>query len=561
MNRIFDIGRIAFIFIAVVICMSSRAAGISIDGFFVGDALRSAPEYCSLMSASLSWDDYSAGEGGYDDSQSRSWEFSATRRFGCASTPDDLLLPMTVNSCWRRDGRLYAARYGSMSMPSHCEIIELDDEGTVVAAVDLGVDPVALKICYVDDEDMLYSWGYGAGTTSFAKSSPIDPSKRVKIAEFTMPVAQRPSSLAYCPVDGKFYYTDNSGRLGLISAAGEISEVRDVMAGDYQGDTDGMRDNRGGTALIWSDTLNGFLWSYPSRGGDNGKLCLIPYDISKPVETVVEFDGDKFYSAFLTPAEEVSHAAPAPVQISQVDFTPGDRAATVSYRLPSVRVDGKTLVERLEWKASVDGETVNEGSADPGAVISVLYEGLERGEHTLALMATCGGLESEQASVTRYFGFGTPLPVSWVRMAAIDGESPERCEASWPATSGSMEGAPLDEDNLVYDIFLDGELMYAGIREERCVVTLPVSDRDMEYIVGVRVRTPEGLSDITYAPPYGLADVENITDGYAAYVVYDTCGRMAGRYATPGALADLQLSPGVYLVVDSVSGVCFKIVR
>jgi len=510
---------------------------IELSGFITGEGSRTNPEYCSYADFVLT-----------DGEQTPDLTLSTESRYGVAYTPDDLLLPLTVNSAWRRDGVLYTMRYGNMSSPSYCRLIGYDEQGIEVTSAELDPAYVNYKTAYDAEGDKLYSWVKWGDETAFVSWSTDSPGEYTKIASFAMSIAERPSSLARCPRDGNYYYTDNSGALWSITPQGARVKVRDLCSSDYLGDTSGLRDNRGGSGLVWCGELDSFLWSYPLRSEAKGVLARIPADTSEEVEVLWSFDADKFIAAFIDmPAPS---RTPAPVQISDVQFTPGSYSASVTYRLPSVTEDGDEINDPLDWTATVDGKEWKQGTTPAGGNVTVTYDALSRGEHTLGLYVSLDSNRSEEGRVTRFFGYGAPDAVEWVKLEQKDGGTETQCVGSWSVAERSTEDAPLDHEHLSYDVYLNGEVLYAGVKEEYCDVMLPEADGYQSYTLGVRVRTPEGISDIVESAPYGIASTMCMSEEAGKISLYT----LGGILVFEGIRSELLVSPpkpGIYVMTDS----------
>lgn len=401
---------------------------------------------------------------------------------------------MTMTGGWLRNGRVCGLNsmifmggmlgYGQVKLDLNTGEV-LDFRQLTVDAND--VTNIYLSTAYRMLDDRVYGFGEAGDGEAYAFKSAdadnIDTSKVVCEVTFEeMCVA-----LTYNVQEDMFYGVTTQGKFVSVSPAGTVTEIMDLGIRGFSAAI---------TGLTYSPRDHAYIYNAYMEDRSSAMYAIDP--IAKTCTKIYDNLGGEEYTFLLCTRDNVEDDAPATPEYVSYGFTGASNDGTITYRLPSVTADGTALSGTLDWRVTVDGVKVSDGTGSAGAEIAAALSGIADGMHTFAFSAGKNGKWSVPVTLTRWVGADYPSAPSDVTLTEN--------KATWTAPATSEHDGFVDYAAITYKVKLNGKEV-ATTSATECDITLPEGEQYTSYIVEVTAvaagkESAPGLSNyITYGTP------------------------------------------------------------
>lgn len=224
-------------------------------------------------------------------------------------------------------------------------------------------------------------------------------------------------------------------------------------------------------AMAWSPSHKAFLYNALTGDADNhdSKFYLLD-PASKSVTLQANLsDGEEYY-VFFSEKDVVDAKAPAEFTFEYSTKQTPDLKGDFSVSIPTIYADSTEIASSKKLTLVTYLDNVKAATAEyaPGATATVPYE-LAQGTHLVRFELTLDG----QTSIVRdkiYVGYDIPnAPASCTLNASG--------QISWKKVTGGVNSALnayFDIEDVVYDIYLDGELVAADQKATAATTTIKV---------------------------------------------------------------------------------------
>lgn len=165
---------------------------------------------------------------------------------------------------------------------------------------------------------------------------------------------------------------------------------------------------------------------------------------------------------------------PKPVSSMSVTMT-SLAGGSVTFTMPTLDVEDKSLPADLAYTVRINGETVAHANAAPGATVTAPFTAAKSGNSVFSVTAEIPATTarpaavSEQTTDTKWVGYDVPMPPTAVKVKAKGND----VTLTWKAPEASVNGGYFDKDNLRYAIsrFKMGETADSVIVTTDCAAT------------------------------------------------------------------------------------------
>ncbi|MBR1620847.1 MAG: fibronectin type III domain-containing protein, partial [Prevotella sp.] len=224
-----------------------------------------------------------------------------------------------------------------------------------------------------------------------------------------------------------------------------------------------------------------------------------------------DFDGTMQFADLYLISSGANEKAPAPVtNLYAKPYASDYSRLQVSFTMPTTTNDGlDNLSGNLTYNIKIDGDIKKTGTAQPGANVSELIDGLELGRTVVAVFASNNEGESVEMSVDAWVGLDLPSAPTDVVLTA----SGNRMTLNWTAPTDGEHGGYLDNATLAYNIvrYPDNAVVATGLKSTSFTEVLSVSQLTVVNY-GVVAVTKDGESAETMSNNISIG--ESITPPY-----------------------------------------------
>lgn len=196
----------------------------------------------------------------------------------------------------------------------------------------------------------------------------------------------------------------------------------------------------------------------------------------------------------------VNSQRPAKPEMVDFAFLPGVTDGTITYKLPSERMDGTPLSGSMTAVALLDGEEYKTYSVEAGDNLEVSFKGLESGTHYFGLYVKYDELISQTLLMAEYIGHDVPLDPKDVIL--------EPGFVSWSPVIGGVHNGYVDLDALYYKVVINGK-QYGETSENSLAIELPdeeltVYTASVTAIANGMVSAPGKSNSLVHGHPFEL---------------------------------------------------------
>lgn len=306
-----------------------------------------------------------------------------------------------------------------------------------------------------------------------------------------------------------FAIDDRDGQLYGISLEGKLYKI-DKATGDEElvGDTGYIPYGTHQAAVI--DSKQNTLYWVSVNSNQTSSLYAI--NLSTALATkCYDFDGTMQFADLYLISSGANEKAPAPVtNLYAKPYASDYSRLQVSFTMPTTTNDGlDNLSGNLTYNIKIDGDIKKTGTAQPGANVSELINGLELGRTVVAVFASNNEGESVEMSVDAWVGLDLPSAPTDVVLTA----SGNRMTLNWTAPTDGEHGGYLDNATLAYNIvrYPDNAVVATGLKSTSFTEVLSVSQLTVVNY-GVVAVTKDGESAETMSNNISIG--ESITPPY-----------------------------------------------
>ncbi len=231
------------------------------------------------------------------------------------------------------------------------------------------------------------------------------------------------------------------------------------------------------------------------------------------------------------------YGATAPDAVTDLRVIPdikGDLKAVIEFKTSALNVVGNPYTGKMTVRVLRDGELVTEKSVDGNTALSIEDQVPAAGRYTYTIESlTTAGEKGRSVSASSYVGPNLPNPPASVKVV----ENPAKCgelTLSWPHATEDVDGNPLYEANLAYNIYLyDNEAEGWKLLNEQPVADLTYTfqaqpeDAPQTFVQigvetvnrGVAGEYLAGAGLVPVGPAYKLPVAMSCVDDVANYIV------------------------------------------
>lgn len=324
------------------------------------------------------------------------------------------------------------------------------DQGYVVISMDFYLFDTrnwsVRKIENADEEfkavDMTYSPAADRVFGCFVKRGPqgyyyfgsldIQTGETTLIRNYGQQAAYGFTGMAATP-EGVIYAINNDGGLYTVEPSTGVPT--------YIGET-GLKNQYTTSATF--DAASGKI--YYALNADYRQAMYAIDPATAKAEKMYDFYNEESLTGLYVPVTLANENVPAAPSALAATFDKGSLTGDVSFTAPSTSVGGTPLEGNLNYVVRLNGEDRATGTVVPGAVATASVSALTRGNYSISVVCSNSSGEGERASMHRFIGCDTPLPVTDVIFVLDDaGEA----TVSWNA-SVAANGGYLDPEALKY---------------------------------------------------------------------------------------------------------------
>lgn len=251
----------------------------------------------------------------------------------------------------------------------------------------------------------------------------------------------------------------------------------------------------------------------------------------------------------------------APSVVGNLSAIPGEKgalAATISFTLPSVTIEGQPLSSISLAEISRDGTIIKSLSEDlqPGASTTIEDKDVSAGKHTYSVVTYIGKSSSRPAEVEVFVGPDAPSQADNCRFVDnYDGT----VTVKWDAPSVGKNGGYVSPEGLTYDIIVsnDKETIAKGVKLSGNEYTISgISQTGKQEFLYANIIATNTIGEGTnskivypmYGAPYPLPFAETLPDGFMNYETWHSSIMNGSQF-------------GILIIVGSdmtVSDACFR---
>lgn len=346
-----------------------------------------------------------------------------------------------LRSAWLVDGTLcgYYVKENYSVVEQHYYMEADFATGAVSQFTPLSIDNgYMFSAVYNPDDCCVYGYGL-TGDFSYAlmKASADNPGDLQVVRTFEWDADEECLSIAYNTADQKLYginarreFVTVNPANGAQTVVAQVPVEADIMV----------------CGLCYAPKENLFYWN-PQFGTDSAIYTITP-DGSAFTKVCDCLFGEQ-YNFFICPDKAGSQASPASPVIKAVNFDGGATTGSIVITMPSQTLGGEALAGTLGWEAVVDGTPFTDGTAQPGADVTVNFTDVPEGNHVFTFRTVADGQASENVSHAMWVGTDTPRATAQVTLT--------HDRVIWEPVTEGVNGGYIDLDNLQYVVSLNDE--------------------------------------------------------------------------------------------------------
>ncbi|MDE7387919.1 MAG: choice-of-anchor J domain-containing protein [Muribaculaceae bacterium] len=229
-------------------------------------------------------------------------------------------------------------------------------------------------------------------------------------------------------------------------------------------------------------------------------------------------------------AVEAARSGREPGQVTDVEFVSdpnGTPSATISFKAPSVGVDGKAISGSMTVTVKRDDAKVKTFTATPGKAIEFVDQVEKPGYYTYTFTVSNGDGSGSDLRMTRYVGMGAPEhPV----ITSISEPRNGYVHLSWDAPATDVNGTVINPEKLLYNVYKLTEAGYEILEPEYDDTEITINmdlDRGEQSVVMFAVTAMISGEESIYAhsdnifigEPYSLPYENHFNDSGEDYVL------------------------------------------
>lgn len=322
----------------------------------------------------------------------------------------------------------------------------------------LKVDFKTGEVIYKEDIDSSISWSsqpaynpedgyfyFFTGNSEMARATVTNPTA-VEIVKKYDNYMDNVVSLAYCPKDGGLYGVNLNHRFVKIDFDGTQTIISDIP--------DKSAHSTFQSAMTYAPLEDIFYWTYQSN---DGTTSLYTVTTQGMFNFECALDDNACFDWFVTPDRKITAGAPGVPTIDGLDFPYGSLSGSITFSMPEAMQDESPMPENLDWRVSVDGSIVSEGTAAPASKVIADIKSLNPGNHEFGVTVSANGISCETVSRRAWIGNDTPIAPSSVTLSPTS--------VSWEAPSAGVHGGYIDLEALTYSVRIDnmsGKTVFAA---------------------------------------------------------------------------------------------------
>lgn len=358
-----------------------------------------------------------------------------------------------LQTSWVKDGRLCGFdnlyKYGYLWGQTYYEV-DISTGQIICSSDDLDCiyeGGVFLSACYDPEENVVYGYAsddYESESISkgiFQKTTnyPFGYEVIKTVASYQLNTICM--AMAYNPIDKGIYgITLNCDLVKVDKDTGEQYLIAHL-------NTNALKYF---TGMCFSTIENKWLWNPVYSDTSSAIVSIDP--VKGEISDLLDFTtGGERFGCLVELGSTVSGDSPMAPSIESIDFEAGATSGIITYILPSYYLKGSPIEGELNWYSMVDNNSYSSGIAKAGQKIKVTFTNLTPGIHTFTLYVEIEDLKSAETSISFYVGSDCPSQPQNVVLTSDD--------VHWSSVETGANGEEINVSELVYDVYIDGELV------------------------------------------------------------------------------------------------------
>lgn len=251
-----------------------------------------------------------------------------------------------------------------------------------------------------------------------------------------------------CPTDLTFLVmaADKYGRLFGIDRNADLYRIDKKTGAQTKIGNTGVTIGAYYQSAAFDFKTNKLYWASASDSEENNVLYEVNVKTGQATE-IKEFPDNEQLVCLYIP-QTVDKKAPQVVSDIELNFTDASTTGTVKFKLPNKAVDNSALSENLEYFILVDGDTLKNGTAAPGAIVNenVTVVG---GKTPFVIFVKNNAGESKRTVEKKWIGRDIPLQPEGIKLT-LDTKS--KVTLTWTAPTKGKNGGYVNPSDLRYKI-------------------------------------------------------------------------------------------------------------
>ena len=251
-----------------------------------------------------------------------------------------------------------------------------------------------------------------------------------------------------CPTDLTFLVmaADKYGRLFGVDRNADLYRIDKKTGAQTKIGNTGVTIGAYYQSAAFDFKTNKLYWASASDSEENNVLYEVNVKTGQATE-IKEFPDNEQLVCLYIP-QTVDKKAPQVVSDIELNFTDASTTGTVKFKLPNKAVDNSALSENLEYFILVDGDTLKNGTAAPGAIVNenVTVVG---GKTPFVIFVKNNAGESKRTVEKKWIGRDIPLQPEGIKLT-LDTKS--KVTLTWTAPTKGKNGGYVNPSDLRYKI-------------------------------------------------------------------------------------------------------------
>lgn len=178
------------------------------------------------------------------------------------------------------------------------------------------------------------------------------------------------------------------------------------------------------------------------------------------------YTNDQITGLYIMQDEPSTATPPAAATALKADFADGSLSGTLSFTLPATDTEGQSLAGDLAYTVRANGETVAEGTGQPGEQVTAPVTVSQSGLTNFAVTVSRDGAESQPATLSVFVGNDAPAAPTDVKAEATG----STVKVSWTAPTTTANGGPIDTYATTFRVTRqpDGVVVADGTADTSC---------------------------------------------------------------------------------------------